>query len=856
MFNLKEMLDVAASTEAVTFEQARRSLPIAYLLEHYGHTISTVETNGRLKLHCPFPERHDGGDSNPSFTVFGEGLEHWSCWSCGAKGDAVDLLKAFEPDLIGLSVGATYEETVAANATTGMFRRVRELITEVVDSGWTGPSTGENVKPFDIDAATEIVDTSQDDPDYARIREFIEFKREQRGRLAWPYSAEYLIDEWRVGTYGTWMVIPYWDVETDLIAYKRWTSPERTRMSAEGTGIWTGHLYGDWRPDDGSLDILLCEGESDAWYAHYHVGHELRVLSLPTGSDTPTAAASRLAGRTVLLAFDGDKAGRRACRAWAEALEGVNADVRIVPVPDGKDLSTAGDIRILLSQSRPPVKAPSGITATAGGYRRSDANGNSTDISNWTFVPERGLHGDGAFAFEGRLRPGGNRVVITSADLASENKAQTWAALHGKSWYGNSRDARKLLGVLQAEDVFLPSGRLVSMAGLHDGTFVWPGGRIGPEPIVYIAPSTDANLAGKIRIEPGQGNPGDLVDLMLAMQKPEITEPLLAWMAAAPLRSLYERFPFVTVTGAHGSGKTETTETLVRAFSGSSIEQTFESTAYAIVTSTSSTNAFLVQLEERRKNARQAALEAGDNIFRAAYTMTPLERGGMGDNFGKLTASIPAAPIIVTGEDMLVEGSHTDRMVQLNMNSDYQNAAAFEAVRAMDCAWFPHMLLTFYRSLMEEGVISLDGIPVVPAGPKDLTTRQRYNIGVLMSGWSFLKTFLSEHNAQLGKLHLEGIIDAFREANKHTPYEEAINYCLGEPDAMAFVRYDKAAGTVKVQVQNVLVYLGHPSRSGLFTLPGGKRAFEDYCLTRLGGTRTVENMREYIFIPYDRIAPK
>lgn len=836
-FNLRELMAVAAATEAVDYATIRKTLPVAYLLEKYGVAL-TVEAN-RLKCICPFHE-----DSNPSFSVFGEGLEHWSCWSCGAKGDATDMLKRFEPGLV----------RDGDKDSTALFRRARELITEVIDTGWTGPSAVGETKAFDIQAATEIVDASQLDINFARIQEFVDAKREQRGQLAWPYTAHYLQKEWSVGTYGSWIVIPYFDTDGELVAYKRWTSPERPRMSAEGTGIWRGHLYGENRRDDPSLEILLCEGESDCWYAHHLVGDRYRVLGLPTGAGGSSPANIEWTqGRTVLIAFDGDDAGRSASQVWSSALEAAGANVKIVPIPEKRDLSTAGDIAILLTQARPPVKAPSGIRASPNGYTRQSPKGETTQISNFTFHPERGLHGDGILAFEGRIRPGGDKAVIRNTDLSSDTKVQAWAGANGKSWYGNSKEARMVLGLLQSEEVFLPSGRMVTVAGLHNGTFIWPGGQLGPEPLTYVSPQADAGLARNLHIDPGSADPIDMLHKMRAIQRREVTDPFLGWLAAAPLRTLYERFPFVAVMGEAESGKTETTETLISSFSGSFSQQTFKSSAHAMISAIAASNAFPVQLEEYRPEGNSETLKAGRQIFREGYTMQPLKRGGGGENWMTIQEIIPAAPIVMTGEDELTEKSLIDRMIPIEMYAEFQNPEPFEYLRENTAHGFAHAYLSWLRSKFEDGTIPLSGVRIEPAGPEDLGTRQRYNIGVLQYGWRLLQEFARDHNDSLDNPNFSAVIAAMGSSNKRTPIEEAINWCVGEPEAMSFCRYEKESNSVKIQVEGFLAFLSHPARSSMFIMPGGVATIKRHLLGPLNAQRELENQREMYRVDYDRL---
>lgn len=844
MLNLKELIEIASASTAVDYATAKRSLPIAWLLEQRGFALSV--DGARLKTNCPF-HQDDGGAHNQTFTVFGDELEHFGCWACSAKGDSVDLLKHFEPELASID----------GKDTAAMFRRVRELITEVVDSGWTEPQgvVKQAQKPFDVKQANEIVSQSQLEPVHSRIAEFIDYKRSTRSSQAWPYSSTYLTDEWHIGTYGQWLIIPYYDADDNLTAYKRWPEPTKPRMAATGSrGQWE-HLYGEWRPDDGERPVLLCEGESDTWYADFHVGRDYRVLGLPLGVESSVSPVSRLAGRTVLIAFDGDESGRSAAQRWADALEAVGADVKVVPIPEDTDLSTAGDIRALLQQARPLVERPPDIKVAPGGYMKAGKDGAKSAISNWVFVPTRSLHGDGTLAFEGKLKPGGDFAVIQASDLSSDTAATKWAQKYGRTWYGNAKDARMLLGMLQADEVFLPSGKLVTVAGLHGDTFVWPGGKIGVRPLTYIAPAASTNIEKHLKIQPGPWST-DIIHMLRSIQHPEITDPILAWLAAAPLRSRMEAWPFVAITGGHGAGKTITTETMIRVFSGSWVLNTFKGTPHAVTSTIAATNAFPIQLDEYRPGGRRDTLDTVEQLLREAYTEEAQQKGGLAGNWAALTEITPSAPIVVTGEDMFTEGSHADRMIPMSMNEKYQNRVTFEVLRENMMTGLPHAFLSFLNERIADGSIPEKPIPIMPAGPVGLTTRQRYNIGVLHYGWEVLRAFMLEHNDSLDEPHFGGIIRTLTEANKHTPIPEAILYCLGEPDAMSFCHLEGkgADADVWVQVEAFYQYLLDPRRASIFTMPGRVAAIKDYMMQRLDGRVETRQLRKYVVIPYSALA--
>jgi hypothetical protein len=574
--------------------------------------------------------------------------------------------------------------------------------------------------------------------------------------------------------------------------------------------------------------------------------------------------------RQVLLAFDGDGVadathatkGRMATRKWAEALEAAGANVRILPIPEGKDLSTAGDINTLIAQAQPLVKPPTGIEASPSGYVRSGGK-EPTSISNWIFVPKRALRGDGSLAFEGILKPGGDTAVIRTTDLASDNALVKWCGKYGRAWMGTSNDARKLLALLQAEAVFLPTGFLVTVVGLHGDTFVWPGGQLGPAPIVYVPPAADIRLEEKIHIRPGPWDT-DLIHDMRAVQARAATDPFLAWLAVAPLRTLMpgKKFPFIAVTGDYGSGKSETTRLLVQLFCGSQIEETFTSTPHALRSAFSASNAMTVLAGERRKGAREDTMIMGDQLLRQAWNMQVSQMGGLATNWAELTDVVPSAPIVVEGEDMFAEGSHVERMVPLYLLEEGKNSEVFGRLSLQFDrrtgalkSGFPYAWLSYLQTLIASG--AFDDLDITEHGPSSLADRQRYTLGVLHFGWSLLQSFMAEYGDNLDAPDFSAIIAKYETLNKQTPVEEALKFCLGNAEAYGKCIHMETTNGVKevwVDVPLMFAFIQDPRRAGLFVLPGRVPFLKSHLETKFGAEVRNKDFREFSVFPLERIA--
>lgn len=286
----------------------KAALPIPFVLEYCGIVIE--EGDGRLTSLCPFHP-----DNTPSFDVYDwHGTQKWGCWACGIGGDVLDLIQQFWPVL--------------------SFPRAKEaalnLIAAMKKASWTGPSVRPR-RPWDPIAAGALLARASFDG----VDEFV-------AKKGYPFSAQWLSAAFGVRRVGQELLIPFWGSERALVALKHRPVAGGRPVSMAGSML-SGNFYGEWLPwptgSQGARGVILCEGESDTWIAHYHFGREWIVRGLPSGAASSTASAQRLAGYYVMTAFDGDTAGRDATARWHEALSAAGCTVSQWNMPDGMDLA-------------------------------------------------------------------------------------------------------------------------------------------------------------------------------------------------------------------------------------------------------------------------------------------------------------------------------------------------------------------------------------------------------------------------------------------------------------------------------------------------------------------------------------
>ena len=132
------------------------------------------------------------------------------------------------------------------------------------------------------------------------------------------------------------LVYPYETPKGELFKRRREAGGVTKQPKGEPLILW----FPDGRPEPGA-DVLLCEGEGDALAALSALdGLALAVAALP-GVSTPVerVTAELASANSVILALDGDDAGRKAADRLARALQPF-VELRIIKLGDGEDLAS------------------------------------------------------------------------------------------------------------------------------------------------------------------------------------------------------------------------------------------------------------------------------------------------------------------------------------------------------------------------------------------------------------------------------------------------------------------------------------------------------------------------------------
>lgn len=775
----------------LTVDELKVQLPLEYLVTREG-VILERQPDGKLTGLCPF---HD--DGTPSFALFGERLEKCGCWSCDFKqGDHFDF--------IGRLRGLSFPEAV---------KFCVEVLAEFKqDTNWT-PSPPPAAVEVPVERMAEVSRRAylNAESDLGAIHRLVAGKG-LRMPASWLHTEFYLgtLDEDTV-------VIPHLR-EGTVTGYKTRVGTHHAYAAA---GSQLAELYGAWR-DRNQDKVILCEGESDTWTCAWQFpDHD--VFGLPAGANAVPRQewVKRLAGRDVTIIFDADPVGRSAARRWWSALEDVCEVVKIAGLEDGTDASSCADLVAAIEQAL-SVPLNNGLVQAANGRYERTSNGNP--LSNWEIIPERLVLKDGGwYAVEGKM-PDGRNAVLTLRDFENETKITTWANSRGYSWYGSKRDAQSVLELLQHEGPFLARGKSTHLAGFHEGHFVVPGTTIGPQHWVYVPPMADAELHSKIRLHAGPWD-ADLIWTMLRLHEPSVISPILAWMAAAPLRSMCKFFPPLAVVGGAGYGKSVLVEEILKTFGWATGSSLTDTTPYAVYALVGASNGVPIWFDEYRPGARADAKEALDQALRAAWDGGSAVKGGLQSNLQALTFLPASAPIVVSGEDAFTETSHIERLAIVPLPPVGKSAEALDKLRNSTRTGFGHDYVSWLVAQHWAG-----SIPAVTAGE---STRPRTVRAVLDWGWQLLRGFTQDRfNMDLPELDLTRVR---RESEDATPpILDAVAWGLDQYDRQMrpLAWFGQGDKLVYVRTRELISLI---RREKIMVMPGGERAVTQWLQDRYGG---------------------
>jgi len=767
------------------FDIIKSKVSIPFALDHYGHS-PVEETGNRLHYHNPTRQ-----DAHPSLHVRYEEDKGWKWNDSGVDkgGDIFDLL-----EMLGIA------DTMAEGWS---------LVSAAAGSSFVAPEIISK-KNFDVDTAavrctSTLAEVRQAWEDrFFGLWQMPELSDQYKPGLDFDTVVSTVYNEWEVATDSGSLIAPYYDAEGVLTSYK--ILPEK--MNAAGG---SHSLYGLWRLDD--RPIVLVEGETDAWAAQAALGTDWLVLGVPGATARPQSIGDPIAGRDLVLAFDGDQAGRACMDHWLGWSADNGAMAHVVTLAQGRDVCdyTPEEFLAAFAERRAQSVVPSAgqIAVNMGTYGKFvERNQESVWVRfcNWHLEVERVLTSDdGNTFYEGVLLPHGHRTVLPSSSLLSNNGLVNWANSHGCSWEAGGQAHQHLAALLQSSELGLPRGKAVDTLGLHDGTFVWQDNKVGPADLTYVAPLQQVDL--DIALPDVPIDRVATIETLLSIYDHDVITPMLAWCTAAFVRGQFAKFPYLMIHGVRGTGKTETTEYILRTMFGGWMEGIVgDSTAYGLKASASGTNLWPLWLDEFRRSSSRNNSDARaefEQVLRGAYNGKSWQKGGQDrGNVNKLKSFHYTTPLIVSGEDMINDPANAHRYIFLRFTR--------EAMANLGDGGLPSEVPALGRDLMTWFASDATGadlrgglISPSPAAISGLERRQRENVALLQTGWAWLQEYVGDQDPgySLPPLDLSQFIRNLEEVNKGDDLAGAISTMLDDVNNDAVFSFE---GEIAIRSQAFL----------------------------------------------------
>lgn len=801
-------MKVSTKVLTMSIEDLRSALPIPFVLSQYGFE-PAAESDGKLHYRNPWRD-----DANPSLDVFRDpkGNERAGDYAEGFNGSVLDV--------IGRQIG--YPNDIGK-----ILAEARVLYQVFVDEGWEGPTIGDaKPKVMDEDVVARVAAAPQVSLKHDVVVELLQKNQGIEPSTLRAFGVKHHTSQV--------IAIPYPDGKA--IKFRHYGGA-KSYLAGSAAGLY----YHPNEDLDTATNILLVEGESDHWAA-WPLWNGM-VVSVPGVGHQPSKYMSLFEGKQVTLAFDGDVAGRDATLRWHAALTAVGCSPRIIPVPTGEDLAsqTRSELSRLLGLGRPLVRNNTGMSAAPDGYVIEDKKGETHYVSNWTVRPVRvfdfGDEAPRAFEVEVLIggEPSGQPVVLTSEDL-SQRKLHTWASQFSGAWWGGPVDHQKLRAVIEEGAAFVPVVSATTKPGLLAGSFVVPGLTIGDAAVVCVEDSRYPMSSPDVfRLTPGEVDPAATVARLMAMQTQQVMQPILAWLAAAPLRSLFPQFPPLFVTGRAGSGKTTVVHEALSIFSGVlPVTNLTSTTPYALALTMGGTNAFPVWFDEYRPGAARTTMDMMAQILRDAYDGAPSRRGGLTDDKTRVTTISTTNPLLVSGEDFADEQSHRDRLIKVMVPSDTKGRLPIWQEEDYSFAYDYLSWLTERENGVgdspAERVYLIDKERYLAAG---VTERQAYNLAVLDVGWRLLRDYLFDRSGHvLGPPDWRALLEVSQDEAAGDPILDSLRLLYERDGDTRGMWYSEADNAYYVSAGLVL---GELERSGAklpFTSP---RAMTMYLVNDMKG---------------------
>jgi hypothetical protein len=394
----------------------------------------------------------------------------------------------------------------------------------------------------------------------------------------------------------------------------------------------------------------------------------------------------------------------------------------------------------------------SAVSINGRGYetvRYSSGTPYSHQLTNFTFNPLAVIkvNGNDARTILQVQRKGAEPEQLDATLFGNVAQFKKWCLSRKLQSDCRQTELDGLFALLVSADV--PELVGIEQVGLHveskfprSGSFILPNGDVigNAERYTYAEPATrvqwDTDLRRDTDWDPFA------VGLLAELHKPEIMTPLLGWIAASPLRALFDRgFPVLGIFGSSGWGKTTLIETALDVFgfhTGPPLSLG-GATPHGLKARMAGSNGIPVWFDEYRADSCSPdTLKAIDQAWRKSWDGGTVETGGGAGSWAELVSWQCLSPLLMSGETAITEVSLLERTVVLELPPGGRNTAALIELRSTDMYGEPaHDWIGFGRCYLEwlhEHIAHLH--------PPQIADRQEHGLAVVKWGYGLLQAFL------------------------------------------------------------------------------------------------------------------
>ena len=259
---------------------------------------------------------------------------------------------------------------------------------------------------------------------------------------------------------------------------------------------------------------------------------------------------------------------------------------------------------------------------------------------------------------------------------------------------------------------------------------------------------------------------------MFSFNVPQVAVPLSLWFLSAFFKPHYQetfsQFPLLFVFGEAGAGKTTSVLKLRRLFAMDdvSLKSISDVTQFSLMAACNSSNMIPLILDEYKPMMmKETQSQLVSRLIRGAYNSS---RGERGTAQQEIVAYYYRAPIVLLGEQSIIETAVQHRVIEVQLTRQYINKIPKELFDALDdikLESIGKMFLTFAMAINPDEVKTsyTKAMTSLIEDGLALPERPLFNNGVLKNTLHYLIEFLSQFGIDLDKF----LFDKFEEYIKY-----------------------------------------------------------------------------------------